>query len=58
MFPSTLVINFLLTTTLVIAMTHRLFLFSALNLTDPFDTQKESMNLLVTSFLHFHQSIL
>ena len=39
-------------------MTHGLFLFSTLNLIDPFDTQKESMNLLVSSFLHFRQSIL
>ena len=38
-------------------MTHGLSLFSTLNLIEPFDTPKESMNLLDISFLHLRQSI-
>ena len=37
-------------------MTHGLS--STLNLIDPFDTQKESIILLVNIFLHFHHRIL
>ena len=39
-------------------MTHGLYLSFTVNLTDLFDTQKESMNFLINSFLHFCQGIL
>ena len=42
----------------ICVMTHGLSLSSILNLIDPFDIQKESMNFLVNGFLHFHQTIL
>ena len=43
---------------LMCVVTQGLSLSSTLNLIDPFDTQKESMSLLVNSFLHFRLRIL
>ena len=39
-------------------MTHDLSSSSTINITDRFDTKKESINLLVKNFLHFRERIL